>query len=62
MRVDCRYPESVKSKSYKAKTYSISSRFEDFLHTLYLSLKVMATMNNEAIDESVKAEKHKVNQ
>ena len=51
MRVDCRYQESVKSKSYKAKTYSISSSFEDFLLTLYLSFRVVATMNNEAIDE-----------
>ena len=51
MRVDCRYKESVKSKSYKARTYSISSNFEDFLLTLYLNFRVVATMNNEAIDE-----------
>ena len=51
MRVGCRYQDSVKSKSYKAKTCSISNSFEDFLLTLYVCFRFVATMNNEAIDE-----------
>ena len=51
MHVDCRYQESVISKSYKAKTESFYSSFEELLLSLYLRFMVVATMKSEEIDE-----------
>ena len=51
MHFDCRYQESVKSKSYNAKTYSFCSSFEDIKRTLYLRFRVVATIKSEEIDE-----------
>ena len=51
MRVDYRYQESVKSKSYNGKTYSFDSIFEDLLHRLYLRFRVVATIKSEEVDE-----------